>query len=73
MMALLPTLRADGTLFYLPPEMAKRLGVNAGDRLTAAQWEDRELQAMLASRVLRNEPPSSGRCTVEWHQENGYL
>lgn len=71
MMELLPALRADGTLFYLPPEMAKRLKVAAGVRLSPAQWEDRELQAMLASRIARNE--AKGHCNADWHTDNGYL
>ncbi len=71
MIHLIPTLRPDGTLLWIPQGIATLLGVAADARLTEAQWENRELQALIQSRLKANE--AGVKCTNAWHEENGYL
>lgn len=69
-MRLIPAIRPDHTLLWLPDGMAARLKVARMTDLTPDQWSDAELQGLLASRLAANEAKQP--CTAEWHVKNGY-
>lgn len=70
--ALIPAVRPDGTLVWIPRRMAKRIGMKKrGERLTEAMWNDEELQALIHSRTKANE--AGVVCDSYWHEQNGYV
>lgn len=70
MITLIRTVRPGGTLLYLPGGIAARLQIIEGRTLTSAQWCDREVQALIASRTAANAAKKT--CDHKWHRENRY-
>lgn len=57
---LLYALRPDDTAIWLPYPLASRLGVGRGQKLTAAQFDDSELQRLLVNRVQEQKARGKG-------------
>lgn len=64
---MMPVLRPDTTLLWVPDQMAAAMGLQRGQRLTEEQWQDREFQALIFSRQQ-----AKGQCNAEWHEKQGY-
>lgn len=63
--ALVPVLRPDRTLLWLPGEAAQALGVCEGDALTVRQYDSPRIQQLLAE---RNGRENKGRQLLEENQ-----
>jgi hypothetical protein len=64
--------RPDSTPLWIPNNLARRIRVFHGNKLTEQQWEDPELQSLIHSRLMANTGSPKQKCDNWWHEKNGY-